>query len=59
MDQPNEMKKSKKIDKYEVEEAFRNICAAEKVKKNPELLAAVKKYAKEQGAAIAYLFPER
>lgn len=57
MDQPSEMKKhdDEKIEKYHVEDAFRHLVEAEKVKNNPKLLAAVKKHAEEHGAAIDHI----
>ncbi len=48
-----EEKEKDGFDKYEVEEGFRSLMAAEKIKKNPKLLAAVKKHAEEQGEALA------
>ncbi len=51
MAQPEE-KKEGKIEQYEIESAFRSIMEAEKVKKNPKLMAAVKKHAEEAMGAI-------
>lgn len=41
-----------KIEKYHVEEGFRHMLEAEKVKQNPKLLAKVREHAKKHGEAL-------
>ncbi len=41
-----------KIEPYHVEDAFRHMVEAEKLKKNPKLLAKVKDYAKTHADAV-------
>lgn len=49
---PSEEKEDK-IEPYHVEEGFRHLMEAEKVKNNPKLLAKVKEHAKKHGDALS------
>ncbi len=45
--------KEEKIEPYHVEEGFRHLMEAEKIKGNPKLLAKVKAHAKKHGDALS------
>ncbi len=49
----DESSKEDKIEPYHVEEGFRHLMEAEKVKNNPKLLAKVKEHAKKHGDALS------
>lgn len=52
LEESGESQKEEKIEPYHVEEGFRHLMEAEKVKGNPKLLAKVKEHAKKHGDAL-------
>jgi hypothetical protein len=52
LEESNESPKEEKIEPYHVEEGFRHLMEAEKVKQNPKLLAKVKQHASKHGDAL-------